>query len=273
MKKLIPCLLLLAAWTAKAQNFEGTIKWSMSMEITDPATKAKIEEAKKKMSDPAEQAKMKKMQEQMNDPQMKAMLDANPAMKAQMENAMKMMQSGDMSAMMPKGFTIKVKGGNILTSIDGGPMPMDMLYLKDKDQTYRIDRTGKTYSAMGGHGGAQNQPTPKVTKTSETKKILDYTCTKYLVEVNEGQRTMQETIWATNEIKDIDLKALARQRMARGQSFMMEGIDGVPLRVEAASHEGNMTMEVTEIKKESLNAGDFTIPTDYKETQGMFGGH
>jgi hypothetical protein len=33
-----------------------------------------------------------------------------------------------------------------------------------------------------------------------------------------------------------------------------------------------MTMEVTEIKRESLNAADFTIPSDFTETQGMFGG-
>jgi hypothetical protein len=59
--------------------------------------------------------------------------------------------------------------------------------------------------------------------------------------------------------------------MGRGQSMFGENLEGVPLRVESKSKEGIMIMEVTEIKRESLNAGDFTIPADYKETQGMFG--
>src|SRR3954468_426261 len=86
MNKLLIAVLTLAVSSAWAQSFEGIIKWSMKMEVTDPAMKAKMAEGQKKMNDPAEQAKMKKMQEQMNDPKMKAMMDANPAMKAQMEN-------------------------------------------------------------------------------------------------------------------------------------------------------------------------------------------
>lgn len=273
MRQLISFLLVLACFAVKAQNFEGTIQWSMKMDITDPEMKAKMEAAQKRMQDPAEQAKMKKMQEQMNDPQMKAMMEANPAMKAQMENAMKMMQSGDMSNMMPKGFTVKVKNQNILTLIEGGPMPMEMLYLKDKNQTYHLDRANKTYSVMnaGEHKG-QSADAPKVTKTSETAKILNYNCTKYIVEMKEGDKTLTENIWTTTEIKDIDLKAMAKQRMARGHSFMVEGVDGVPLKVEAGTQGGNMVMEVTQIKKESLNAADFTVPSDFKETQGMYGG-
>ena len=161
MKKLIPCFLLLFALTAKAQNFEGTIKWSMKMDITDPARKAKMEEAKKRMSDPAAQARMKEMQAKMNDPQMKAMMEANPQMKTQMEAMMKM-QGGDMSAMMPKGFTIMVKGQNTLTKMEGRPMAMEILYLKDKDNAYHLDRQNKTYSAMmtGNRSGQASPSTP-----------------------------------------------------------------------------------------------------------------
>src|SRR5260221_14652745 len=112
MKKLIPCFLLLCG-TAHAQSFEGTIKWSMKMEITDPAMKAKMEEGMKKMNDPAAQARIKEMQAKMNDPQMKAALDANPQMKAQMENAMKMMAGGGMNLIIPQGVLIQIKGGEV----------------------------------------------------------------------------------------------------------------------------------------------------------------
>jgi hypothetical protein len=273
MKKLIPCFLLLCAWTAQSQSFEGTIKWVLKMEITDPVMKAKMEEGMKKMSDPAAQARIKEMQARMNDPQMKAAMDANPQMKAQMENAMKMMAGGDMNSMMPKGFVINVKNENVITKVEGGPMAsMEVLYLKDKDKSYHLDRQNKTYSTMESSGsqGTSSVP-PKVTRTSETTRILNYTCTKYLVEVNQGNRPTNQTIWTTTEIKDIDLKSLAKQKMGRDQSIIYEGMEGVPLRVEMAMPEGKMSMEVVEIKRESLKASDFSIPSDFKETQGMFG--
>jgi hypothetical protein len=275
MKKLLTVAFTLAMSSAWAQGFEGTIKWSMKMEITDPAMKAKMAEGQKKMNDPAEQEKMKKMQEQMNDPKMKAMMDANPAMKAQMENAMKMQQGGGgdmMSSMMPKGFAVKIKGANSLTTIEGGMMAGDILHTPDK--SVRLDRTNKTYSVMpsGGGKGMENQQKPTVTKTSETAKIQGYNCTKYVVTKTERGQTITSNFWTTTEIKDIDLKAMAKQQVGRGQSLIYEGVDGMPLRIESIAKEGNMIMEVTDIKRESLNAADFTIPADYKDTQGMFGG-
>jgi hypothetical protein len=271
MKKLLPIVLLFATSSAWAQ-FEGTIKWSMKMDVTDPALKAKMEEGQKKMNDPAQQEKMKKMQEQMNDPKMKAMMDANPAMKAQMENMMNKQQSGgDPSSMMPKGMIIKIKDGNTLVTMDGGMMSGDILHTKDK--SVHLDRENKTYSVLPGGENMQGQgKQPTLTKTNETMKIMGYNCTKYVSTMTEGDRTVTSNIWATTEIKDIDLKALAKQRMGRGQSMFNSNLEGVPLRIESMSKEGNMIMEVTDIKRESLNAADFTIPSDYKETQGMFGG-
>jgi len=245
------------------------------MEITDPALKAKMAEGQKKMSDPAEQEKMKKMQEQMNDPKMKAMMDANPAMKAQMENAMKMQQGGGgdmMSSMMPKGFTVKVKGASSLMTMEGGMMSGDILNTPEK--SVHLDRTNKTYSVMpsGDGKGMENQQKPTITKTSETMKIIGYNCTKYIITIVEHGQTMTINEWTTTDIKDFDLKAMTRQRSGRGQNMFYEGVEGVPLRTETMTPQGNMTMEVTEFKRESLNASDFTIPPDYKETQGMFGG-
>jgi len=272
MNKLFSVVLVFAMYSASAQGFEGTIKWSMKMEITDPDMKAKMDASQKKMNDPAQQEKMKKMQEQMSDPKMKAMMDANPAMKAQMENMMKMQQGGgDPSALMPKGMIMKIKGENSLVTMDGGMMSGDILNTKDK--SVRLDREAKTYSVLptGENPGQTTKQQPTVTKTAETMKVLGYTCTKYVSSMTEGDRVITSNIWSTTEIKDIDLKALAKQRMGRGQSMFAGNIDGVPLRIESKTKEGTMIMEVTDIKRESLNAADFTIPSDYTETQGMFG--
>jgi Domain of unknown function (DUF4412) len=74
-------------------------------------------------------------------------------------------------------------------------------------------------------------------------------------------------VWATTEIKDMDLKALSGQRLGQGQSIFSDKIDGVPLKVEVASPQGNMVMEVADIKREKLKDGDFVIPAGFKEVK------
>jgi hypothetical protein len=76
--------LMLLVMQCYGQQFEGTVTWTMKMEVTDPKLKAEMERGQQRMSDPANQAKMKEMQEKMNDPRMKAMMESNPQMKAQM---------------------------------------------------------------------------------------------------------------------------------------------------------------------------------------------
>src|SRR5262249_47645484 len=95
MKKLMMMLLMFATAKVWAQNFEGTIKWSMKMEVTDPELKAKMADGQQKMNDPANQAKMKELQEKMKDPQFKAMMENNPQMKAMMEKMNQGAASGD----------------------------------------------------------------------------------------------------------------------------------------------------------------------------------
>ena len=269
MKKLMTVALLLMVFQVKSQTFEGTVKWSMKMDINDPKTKAQMEEVQKKMNDPATQAKMKDLEEKMKDPKFKAMMDANPQMKAQMESMMKMQQGGGgMNAMMPKGMTMRIKGGNTLTKMDGGMMDgYEVLHMKEKNQIVRLDRVNKTYIPMPTGSNTSGGPSPVITKTRETATILGYTCTKYVGEVTERGTTMKEIFWTTTDIKDLDMKSLGSQRMGPGsRPVLPDGVEGVPLKIEIATPEGNtMVMEVTEIKRESLNASDFTIPSDYKE--------
>lgn len=268
MKRLITCLLVTLAWGATAQNFEGIAKFTVKADITDPAMKAKMEAAQKQMSDPAQQAKMKEMEARMNDPQMKAMMDANPQMKAQMEGMMKMSQSGDVSSMIPKGMTVEIKNQNTLTKMEGGMMPMDILYLKDKNQSVSLNRENKTYTILSSASTTPAQTSkPKVTKTNQTARILTYTCTKYIVEMTEAGKTMTNNVWATTEIKDFNLNHLSNQRIG-SQGLYLEGIEGVPLKMEMTTPEMKMTMEAIEVKRQPLPASDFTIPSDYKEVKG-----
>jgi hypothetical protein len=266
MKKLVLVLVMIVVvMTGHTQTFEGTIHWSMKMDITDPKAKAQMEEVRKKAADPANQAKMKEMEAKMKDPQMKALMEQNPQMKAQMEAALKMMQGGDLNSMIPSGIDVKMKGANALTTIRGGIMDKsEILHLGDKDVTYNINHASKTYMVM--KGSDKEQKSPKITKTSETQKILGYTCTKYLIEqTGHDGKTVNTNYWATNEIKDLDLKTLAKQQKGQSQSFIFTEVDGVPLKIEVMMPEGNMTMECTEFKKESVPASTFVLPSGYSE--------
>jgi hypothetical protein len=266
MKRILFLLLTLSVLSGRAQSFEGVITWKITSEITDPKMKAQMEEAQKKMNDPATQAQMKEMQEKMNDPEFKKMMESNPQMKAQMEAAMKMMQGGDANAMMPSGMVIKIKNQNALMLFDGGMIKMETLYLKDKDATYKIDRSAKTYSAIPPHKEDPNNKVDiKVTKTSETTKVLDYPCTKSIVDVTSNGHTIQYFVWTTTAIKEFDLKAMARQRMGQAESSFYDKLDGVPLKTEMQSPQGKMTMQCSEIKKQSLPSSDFSLPAGFKE--------
>jgi hypothetical protein len=267
-------LMCLVTATLNGQGFEGTLKWSMKMEITDPKLKAQLEQAKKQMEDPAMQAQMKQAMEQMNDPKMKAMMDANPQLKAQMESTMKMMQGGGATSMTPTGFLVKIKNGNTLSSSEGGAMQTEVLFRKDQDKSFMLDRKNKTYYVLPNDAepDSPNKPVVKVTKTSEKTTILNYRCTKYVTTVTQNGRTIDQIFWTTTEINDFDLRSLAKQRVGRGQSIFYDGLEGVPLKIEMSMPEGKMNMEAILVKRESLSASDFEIPADFKETKNIFGG-
>lgn len=269
MKSLLIGVLTCISAGLFAQQFEGTITWDVETDITDPKMKAQMEQAQEQMNDPATQARMKELQEKMNDPQMKAMMESNPQMKAQMEKMMQMPATGGANSMMPKSFMVKIKDNNTLTHMEGGMMAGDVLYINDKSQSYLINKENKTYSVMG-KSGAQDKPmAAQVTKTTETATILGHSCTKYKVDIKERGKSITQYIWATTEIKGIDLKGMSKQRMNGGTSMFYDKIDGVPLKMMVTMPEMNMTMIAKEIKKESLPASDFIIPSDYTEVKGM----
>jgi len=275
MKHILLAAVLLISVKAFSQTFEGTIKWTIKMEITDPKQKAQLEAAQKKLNDPTTQAQIKEMQAKMNDPQFKAMMDSNPQMKAQIEKMVAGLQGGDMNSMIPKGLTVKIKNQNSLTKMEGGMFASEILSLNDKAKTYSLDRANKTYSVLNAPDEKEKTTKDadvKVTKTSETAKVLNYNCTKYIVDITSaGGTKMTQYIWATTEIKDFDLKSLAKQRFGKGgQRMFYESIDGVPLKIEMRMAEANMSMEATGIKKEALNASDFVIPADFKEVPNTY---
>lgn len=272
MKQTLILIFLFVVTTAVAQNFEGTIKWSAKMEFTDPQKKKQFEDAQKQMNDPATQAKMQQLAQQMNDPQFKAMMENNPQLKAQIDKMVGAMQNGNMNSLLPTGMTIKIKNEDVLSKLEGGVIAQEVLFVKSKNQSYTIDRENKTYSVMSHNDKKESTSKEnfKVTKTSEVKKILNYNCTKYLVESASNGKTMVQEVWTTTEIREFDLKALKNQRISKDQALFYDEIEGVPMMMTSAVDGMRFEMQMTEIKKGSLPAGDFTIPAGFKEVPPMF---
>lgn len=258
MKKLVlGVVLIFLVMTGRGQDFEGSIKMTMKIE------------GQKKAPDPAQQAQLKELQEKMNDPEFKSMLDANPQMKTQMEAMVKVLAMNDPSAMMPSAIITKVKGNQLKTILEGGLFDkLEMINNAEKKETYSINHGTKTYTLLP-KPKIESQSKPKVTKTSETKKILNYNCTKYLVETTYGDgKTLSSNYWVTTELKGIDFKEIARKLMGNDPSFAFPDLPGAPMRIETVMPQmGTLTMETVEVKKGSVADSEFTIPSGYTEAK------
>jgi hypothetical protein len=291
MKTLKPLLFLsrlaLSCLGAHAADFEGTIRWTMSIEITDPAIKKQMADAEKQMSDPKMQEQMKEAQAAMADPQMQAMMAQNPQMKAMMEQQMAMMNKAPagggnpMAAMFPKGMTLRTKAGKSLTVIEGGPMPTEVLNLPAVPASYMIDRSARAYTKLPADvpaGAVSEKVNYKVTKTGETAQVIGYACTKYIVEATAptaasaaarpgSESPSRYVVWASTAVPGLDTRALAKVRFSqRGADNAFLGqIDGVPLKMEITAPEARVTMQAASIKAESLADGLFALPAGFTE--------
>ena len=166
--------------------------------------------------------------------------------------------------MMPKGMTVKIKGTNLSTMMEGGTVDgMEMLH-RDGQPAVRINRKDKTYSKIP-EAPEGKQPEVTVVKTSETAKIVGYTCQKYQVTIKDQGQSITQFMWTTSEIKDVDMKAMARQRNTQGRPIFYEKVEGFPLRIEVSVPQGSVMMEVQELKREKLLDSQFSIPEGFKE--------
>ncbi|MBO9700560.1 MAG: DUF4412 domain-containing protein [Sporocytophaga sp.] len=276
-KELLLILFIFIAGTTFSQNFEGTIKWAMKIDLKN----AQLKDANKgNGSAPQMDVEIKKLEDQMNEPEFKKQMEANPQLKSLMEenlNRLKSMQAASgagAGSFMPTSVLIKIKDGNNLIKMEGGMSDMmgEILYIKDKDQSYSIRRKNKTYSVLPkAPESKEKEPVVKVTKTSETVKIIGYTCTKYIIQVTDHGKTINQAAWTTKEIKDFDPNALSKMNSSGSKEakFYLSGVEGVPLKIESDNGEMKMVMEVTELKKTPLDGSLFLIPSDYKLVKGI----
>jgi hypothetical protein len=120
----------------------------------------------------------------------------------------------------------------------------------------------------------------KVTETGETKKIKDWNCRKYIIEVSMAMGKVKSEAWATEDVK-IDPRLYfmaANAMMATQQGFEnlikeMQKIKGMIVYQESTSEvmgsEIKMVEEVVEISEKAAPAGAYDVPAGYKKAKGM----
>lgn len=104
---------------------------------------------------------------------------------------------------------------------------------------------------------AEEVPEFEIEATKETKKILGYKCTKYVITTEEGTDV---SYWTTTEIS----ASKANNR------YMNKSIEGFPLLFETETNGMKMTFTATDFQEdlEGLNTKelfDMSIPADYEE--------
>jgi hypothetical protein len=180
---------------------------------------------------------------------------------------------------------------------------MTILVLGDKKAMYMINHGEKTYAempvggdlfgAMIGEGKEEDKEAremmktmaksmmggmeAKVTPTNETKKIKDWNCRKYLIEISLGSMMKANSeAWATEDIKvDPRLYYMAANAMMASMGGLdkiiqeMQKVKGMIVYQETTSEGMGAQMriveEVVELAEKAAPAGAYEVPKGYKK--------
>jgi hypothetical protein len=122
--------------------------------------------------------------------------------------------------------------------------------------------------------------TAAVTPTTESKKINQWTCTKYDININMMMMDMKQTWWATKDVP-FDWKMYTDQMVQMIMPTMPMGdalaefkkVEGFPIRNDMSmsmmGNEMKSYTEVTSITDESAPAGTYTVPEGYTKKDVM----
>ena len=128
--------------------------------------------------------------------------------------------------------------------------------------------------------GMMGNMSAKVTETGETKKIGDWNCRKYLIEMDMGMGKSQSEAWATEDLRiDYSLYFTSANAMMASQPGFdkivkeMQKVKGVIVyqtaKVKMMGAEVTSTTEVLECSDKAAPAGNYEVPAGYKKVKGM----
>jgi hypothetical protein len=158
-------------------------------------------------------------------------------------------------------------------------MPMDLGEIVDQALEEEDEEARQMAEVMKGMAGAiMGSVKISVTPTDETRKIGDWDCRKYNVDLSMAMMKSKQELWATEDIK-VDhsmFQAVSGGMMAQMPGFakILEGmkqIKGVPVRTVATASimgsEAVTTTELIEYAEKDAPNGIYDIPEGYKKVE------
>lgn len=153
-------------------------------------------------------------------------------------------------------------------------VPMDLFGGGDEEESEGTEMSQMMQMAQAMMGSIEVTVTP----ADETKKIGDWDCTKYNVDLSMAMMKSKQELWATEDI-EVDytmFQAVSSGMMARMPGFdkileEMKQIKGIPVKsVATASIMGSeavTTTELIEYAEKDAPDGIFDVPEGYKKVE------
>jgi GLPGLI family protein len=160
----------------------------------------------------------------------------------------------------------------------GGKMDAKMAEMQEQLKNMPKEQREMVEKMMGGKMSAGAADTPeKIRKTSDTKTISGYNCTKYVA--TRGDEEVM-TMWVTRGVRGFeplmeDWKEFAKRmssltsRFAKGISEAYKTIDGFPIQTTMKIMNNEVTTTVTKMEQRSTPASEFEIPSGYKKVKSQ----
>lgn len=181
--------------------------------------------------------------------------------------------NAEMAAVLPREMKLKMKGDKLRTELIGGMMESMMGVIisnPSKNVNCILNSAVKVAYTLEVDSNNNDEPV-KATPTGKKEKIAGYSCEEYVVEMVSGEKS---TIWITTQLQFPKVQGAKQSGLTRFFSSIPGG-NGMPMRVSQKIGDGEMVMEVVEVKKEKINDLQFEIPEGFQTmpfNPSMFGG-
>jgi hypothetical protein len=258
---LLLCTYLLYCPSARAQSFEGVLRYKINYDYEDSVRQQKTLSQRALAESPETQQKVKELKVQLDE--YKYGTSARDRIERErLDSLVHITLSGGSKA--PNGLLIMIKDGNVLTRMEGGSYVLrkELLYLKNEERGASISASRQNYL----YYPSVVPPTPpRVEKKHEVIQIQGFNCQRYEVELQHKKGyPSKQIIWATKAISNIDRKLFLKIGNGVNQENMLfDGIDGIPLRVQSFFPGAVTTLELVEIRNEKLRDTEFIIPAGF----------
>jgi hypothetical protein len=258
---LLLCTYLLYCPSARAQSFEGVLRYKINYDYEDSVRQQKTLSQRALAESPETQQKVKELKVQLDE--YKYGTSARDRIERErLDSLVHITLSGGSKA--PNGLLIMIKDGNVLTRMEGGSYVLrkELLYLKNEERGAWISTSRKNYL----YNPSVVPPTPPgVVKKDEIIQIQGFPCQRYDVELQHKKGyPSNQIIWATKAISNIDRKMFLKIGNGMNQENMLfDCIDGIPLRIQSFFPGASSTLELVEIRTEKLRDTEFIIPAGF----------